>query len=143
VSDSISEGAGECCSSCGALPCHWTDPPVAERSCTCHPDDRPAGDCPRRFAATDCRDASERASTFRTIATLAALARKGEKHPLLEAIEATALAATVPERQSPRTCLPQIPRETYSMIPNRVWSLSRHSRAEPRRRLRPSDECHG
>lgn len=27
----------------------------AERSCTCHPDDRPAGPCPKCYAATECQ----------------------------------------------------------------------------------------
>jgi hypothetical protein len=30
------------------------------RPCTCHPDDRPPGPCPRRYAASECQQAAVR-----------------------------------------------------------------------------------
>lgn len=29
-----------------------------DRPCTCHPDDRPPGPCPRRYAASECQQAA-------------------------------------------------------------------------------------
>ncbi len=48
----MNERTGKYCPSCGALPCDWTDPPVA-KPCTCHPDERPAA-CQHRYALTAC-----------------------------------------------------------------------------------------
>lgn len=58
----------------------WTDAgmedaffrwPVIERelrACTCHPDDRPEGPCPQKFAARDCSDTADRREAVRRIA---------------------------------------------------------------------------
>jgi hypothetical protein len=59
----------------GQITLHWAENYLRERdaltnsgapvpgdlrpSCTCHPDDRPAGPCPQRYAASECQKAAE------------------------------------------------------------------------------------
>lgn len=32
---------------------------LADRPCTCHPNDRPLGPCPKKYAATECQEAAK------------------------------------------------------------------------------------
>jgi hypothetical protein len=34
------------------------DHPAVQPPCTCHEEDRPAGPCPRKYAASECRAAA-------------------------------------------------------------------------------------
>lgn len=47
-----------------------TQTAVDTRTCTCHPDDRPAGPCPRKFATSECRRAAVLVETQKTIVAL-------------------------------------------------------------------------
>lgn len=41
-----------------------------QRACTCHPDDRPAGDCQKQYAATECQQRARDVERLRRIAWL-------------------------------------------------------------------------